>query len=243
MATRSSHLWKSLPGNFDRLHTATLFDSDDPYGIPTVEKETWIPRWLHPYGARIRTNEVPDGGALHFFLDDYRFETIWNRPNDTLAAPLGVGSALSPMFSCYRNWPRVLQIYNTYRNRWIAAFWQENGVRVIPTVCWSDHTSYGFAFAGIPEGSTVATSAVGVKDAESISYFEMGYREMIQRLKPHHVVFYGAKIAPELQELAPITLYPTRWDSIRRTKAWLKYKEQHPEVVPTEGVYDGRSRQ
>lgn len=230
MATRSSHVWRTLPGNFDRLHTFAIFESDNEYGIPVVRKETWIPRWLHPYGVRIRTEEIPTGGAIHFFLDDYRFETVWSRPFDTLESPKKMGRVLSPMFSTYRDWPKALQIFNTYRNRWTAAFWQDHDIAVIPTVCWSDEASYDWSFAGIPVGSTVATSAVGVTDDVSERYFERGYREMIARLQPHHVVFYGNKISEQLQALAPITMYPTRWDSIKRTKIWLKFKEQNSDL-------------
>lgn len=222
MPTRTSHRWSSLPGNFDRLHTFKIFASDNAYDIPLIERETWIPRWLHPYGARIRTDETPEGGALHFFLDDFRFEVIWNRPWDTLTAPMKTGYALAPDFSLYRGWPKALQIFNIYRNRWVAAFWQSQGIHVIPTVVWSDVQSYEYAFCGIPKGNTVAVSSVGVRDGEALDYFNHGYREMVARLEPAHVVFYGRKIDPELQALAPLTTYPTRWESIKQVKNQLK---------------------
>ena len=206
---------------------ATIFDSDNEWGIPTLQQETWVPRWLQPYGERVRTPEMPDGGALHFFLDDFRFEIVWNRPIDTLAAPQKMGYALTPMFSCYHDWPKAGRIWNTYRNRWMGAYWQMNGIHVIPTVtlAMGDVSDFDFVFAGIPRGSTVAASAVGVNDGQSMDYFRRGYREMVERLQPNHVVFYGYKIPEELQELAPISCYPTRWDNIRQIKKQLRLAE------------------
>lgn len=225
MSTRSSHDWKSLPGNFDRVHANWQFHTDNEWGIPTVDKETWVPRWMCPYGTRIRSDDVPDGGAIHFFIDDYRFETVWNRPLDTMESVRLWDRALSPMFSVYHDWPRVIQLWNTYRNRWTQCYWQFHGVRVIPTLAWGKPDTYDFCFAGVPRGCVVATSGVGIIDKESLSIYEAGYREMVDRLAPEHVVFYGQKISPSIRDLASLTMYPTRWDSIRKTKLWLKEKE------------------
>lgn len=223
--TRSSYRWKSLPGNFDKLHTYHRFDSDNVWGIPTVEPEHRVPSWLWPYGVRIRSQDgLPADGALHFFIDDYRFETVWNRPNDTLEAPLHLGFALSPMFSVYYDWPLVCQLWNTYRNRWTARFWQANGISVIPTVAWGEEISWDFCFAGLPTRSVIATSGTGVTD-EARPVFEAGYREMVRRLQPELVVFYGYKISDELKALAPIKCYPTRWDGIRKTRQWLEFEQ------------------
>ncbi|MBK5938304.1 hypothetical protein CCR96_03275 [Halochromatium roseum] len=41
------------------------------------------------------------------------------------------------------------QLWNTYRSRWLGRFWQEGGLRVIPTVNWSDQRSFTFCFDGI----------------------------------------------------------------------------------------------
>lgn len=155
---------------------------------------------------------------MHFFLDDFRFEVLWNRPWDTLSAPLRMGYALAPDFSLYRDWPYALQLFNVYRNRWMGRFWQEQGIHVIPTVVWGDMSSYDFCFAGIEPGGVVACSSVGVRDGESLDYFSAGYREMVRRLAPQHVVFYGNKLDYDLRQLVPLTTYPTRWESIRKVK-------------------------
>ena len=49
---------------------------------------------------------------------------------------------ITPDFSLYRDWPVMLQQWNVYHSRWVGRFWQEHGLRIIPTVNWSTPDSY-----------------------------------------------------------------------------------------------------
>ena len=219
--TRTSHRWQSQPGNFDRLHAAQLFPSDNQYGIPTLQHTpvSQIPAWLVPYRQRIRVNEPLDDGAVHFFADDYRFETVWNRPVKALEALAPYRMVLTPDFSLYRDWPLMLQLWNTYRNRWCGRFWQEEGYSVIPTISWSTAESYDFCFLGVPRRSVVAVSAVGVNLDAPLEYrlFVDGFTEMVQRLEPLVVLSYG-RLPAVCHELVEVMTYPTRWTSIRAAR-------------------------
>ena len=55
---------------------------DNHLGIPELlpAEAGRLPAWLVPYRTRIRAERPPADGAVHFFLDDYRFETVWSRP-------------------------------------------------------------------------------------------------------------------------------------------------------------------
>ena len=108
--TRTAHRWQSRPGSFDALHATEMFPSDNALGIPclahvAVER---VPVWLAPYRTRIRATEPVagarlDDGAVHFFVDDYRFETVWSRPRKALEALAPYTTLLSPDFSLYRD--------------------------------------------------------------------------------------------------------------------------------------------
>lgn len=120
--TRTSHRWQNLPGNYDTLHAQRLFPASNSYGIPDLchTPVSQVPAWLVPYRQRIRANEpgtqgVHAEGCVHFFLDDYRFETVWNRPFKALEALRPYRTLLTPDFSLYRDWPLTLQLWNTYR--------------------------------------------------------------------------------------------------------------------------------
>lgn len=218
--TRSSHRWQSPPGSFDALNASCLFAAGNELGIPDLAHTplAGLPRRLVAYRTRLRRPEEWKGTGLHFFLDDYRFETVWNRPRKALPAVARYEVVLTPDFSLYREWPLSLQIYNVYRSRWCGAFWQAHGVAVIPTVSWSTADAYDFCFLGLPSQSLLAVSTVGVNLAQPLAYqlFADGFREMVERLRPSRVLCYGP--APALcYQLADVVVYPTRWQEIRES--------------------------
>lgn len=219
--TRTSYRWQSKPGNFDALHATQLFPSDNKYGIPVLQHTpvSRIPTWLVPYRQRIRSNESLDEGAVHFFLDDYRFETVWSRPCKALEALAPYQTVLTPDFSLYRDWPLMLQLWNTYRNRWCGRFWQAQGFTAIPTISWSTAESYDFCFLGVPRRSVAAVAAVGVNLDQPLDYqlFLDGFWEMVQQLEPVVVLCYG--LAPvACHELVEVVAYPTQWTNIRAAR-------------------------
>ena len=214
--TKSAHNWTTLPGNFDKLNTFHLFETDNKMGIPTIKKEQFVPDWLVPYRQRIRSSEDIGNGAIHTFLDDYRFEQLWHRPFDTFSAIEKIGAALSPDFSTYVDYPIAMQIWNIYRNRWVGAYWQKRGIKVIPTISWSDEQSFDFCFLGVEKGSYVAISTVGVGiKKETHEPFKAGFIEMLKQLEPELVLCYGESSPFKLEEYTNIKWYPSRWKGIK----------------------------
>ena len=130
--------------------------------------------------------------GVHFFLDDYQFVRLWNRPADYLSILKQFDFVLTPDFSLYNDFPVAMQIYNHYRKHWLGAFWEDNGIEVIPTICWSDDKSFNWCFDGEPVGGTVAVSSIGTQNSEQAKQaFMRGYNEMINRLTPDTIIFYG----------------------------------------------------
>jgi hypothetical protein len=99
----------------------------------------------------------------------------------------------------YTDFPKAMQIYNHYRKHWCAAYMQMNGLRVIPTIAWSDESSFEWCFDGEPVGSVVAVSSVGTQNSKAKkAAFLRGYEEMMKRLSPERVIFFG-KVPEELE--------------------------------------------
>ena len=220
--TRTTNRWKEEPGNFDKLNMFQVYPSSNKYGIPTIKKDEFLPEWLVPYRTRIRTDRDLSTGAVHFFLDDYRFEPVWHKPFAAKSVVENIGAALSPDFSTYVGYPMAVQLWNIYRNRWVGAFWQSMGVKVIPTVSWSDESSFEYCFLGIEKGSHVAISTVGaLSKQEVINRFKKGYIEMINRIEPSVVLCYGEGAPFNIEEYNRVKWYPTYWKNIRDT---LTYK-------------------
>lgn len=75
----------------------------------------------------------------------------------------------------------------------------QTSIEVIPDVVWGEEKTFEFCFDGIPKFSTVAVSTVGVKNDKDWNnkdnnLFMRGYNEMLRRLEPKTILFYGSMI-------------------------------------------------
>jgi hypothetical protein len=147
-------------------------------------------------------------GAVHFFLDDYQFETAWHRPSRALGKVAKFAYAITPDFSIWSHWPAALQYYNLYRSRWCGAYWLSHGATVIPAVSWAGPDSYRYTFAGIVAGCTVAISTVGVTidDPDHLT----GLVAMVETIRPSNILCYGRMLG---NPGVPFTEFPTYWQS------------------------------
>lgn len=163
------------------------------YGIPELEKCNKIPSRLIGFNE-VKTAKEFDSG-VHFYIDDYQFERIWNNPEKYIPLLNKFECVFTPDFSLYDNFPLALMIWNTYRSRMIGQILQQNNIDVIPTISWGDDRSYEFCFDGIPVKSTVSISTIGIKkDTRRYQVFKDGFIEMIKRLKPLNIIVYGGKV-------------------------------------------------
>ena len=102
---------------------------------------------------------------------------------------------LSPDFSLYMDMPIAMKIWNVYRSRLIGQFYQNSGIKVIPTISWAEEETFEFCFDGIPKGSIVSVSTIGVKqDKEAFKIWKNGMDEMIRRIEPSAILVYGGEI-------------------------------------------------
>lgn len=216
--TRTSHNWGDQPGKFDVLNLRMTFPSTNDHQIPDLAPTDFVPDYLAAWNnPRQRDYAAIASGALHFFLDDYRFETAWSAPERLLPRVTAVGAALTPDFSLWRDMPRAAQVWNVYRARWLGAYWQSEGVEVIPTACWSTPASFDFCFAGIPSGSTVAVSAIGIRSSEvDKALFRAGIEELLRRTQPKLLLSYGELRFCDDIDLPEVKEYPTFWDRRRK---------------------------
>ena len=91
--------------------------------------------------------------------------------------------------------PMPMKIWNIYRSRAIGSFYQSKGIKVIPTISWAEKETFDFCFQGIPQGSIIAVSTIGVKDSETaLQIWHDGMNEAINRIKPEAILCYGGKL-------------------------------------------------
>lgn len=176
--------------NYENINKA-VYTGAGQYDIPQLkpthcDTDEWI-GFNYAKGCR-----SPKDKGIHFFLDDYQFIRLWNRIDDYMSVFERFKCVMTPDFSTYIDYPMALQIYNHYRKHWIGAYLQDNGIDVLPTISWSTPDSFKWCFDGEPVGGCVAVSSVGTQgNKKSMELFLNGYNEMLDRLHPEKIFFYG----------------------------------------------------
>lgn len=187
----SSSLQHNVFENQERMQ----FPSDNYYGIPTLmPTRTTGDKFLRFCDWRECDN--PEEYIAHFYYDDYKFMAAWREPDKYLDLLKKFKAVVCPDFSSYTDFPIVLQILGAYRRNWCGAYWQYQGIDVIPDVQWGNEETYKWCFDGIPKNATVAISSVGVTNDPEFngrvdSLFKRGFDEMIKRLSPSTILWYG----------------------------------------------------
>lgn len=174
-------------GIVNASHTSGKLD------MPTLEPCDFVPTDLLGFNYAKSSNDA--NKTIHFFIDDYQFERLWNDPEKYLPLVQGFEAVMTPDFSLYMDMPLPMQQWNEYRRRALGNFWQRNGLTVIPTLSWSDERSYGFCFGGLPKRSTLATSTVGVKrDEDAMRTWCAGMAKALRVLRPTRLLLYGGAV-------------------------------------------------
>ena len=173
-------------------------------GIPSVA----------PYNGSLDFKMVPftekakhtgKGEALHFFLNDYKFASIWNNLTNMTQRLYKFDYLFSPDFSLYVDEDKYHQInkLSIFRTRLIAAYWQKCGYQVIPTASWGDVNSFSYCFEGLPEHSVIAVCGIGHnQNKAATTLWHVAIARLIEEKKPTTLIVYGGK--EEETHLIPI---------------------------------------
>ena len=171
------------------------FQEENTWNIPKIKGIKKIDKNIEFIGfnyAKTFEKKNKTKFGVHFFLDDYQFGRIWNQPDKYINLLAKFKYVLSPDFSMYTDYPKAMQLWKHYQKHWVGAYLEKHGIRVIPTIGWSDHDSYKWCFDGEPINSIVAISSIGTqKYEESKQLFKDGFEEMIRKLNPTKILFWG----------------------------------------------------
>lgn len=167
--------------------------TNDFWQMPIIENNNFIPTDLIGFNYAKSSDNKKCG--IHFYLDDYQFERLWNNPEDYVTILSEYECILSPDFSLYLDMPMPMKIWNIYRSRQIGQYYQSQGIKVIPTLSWAEKETFEFAFKGIPKGSIVSVSTIGVKrDEQALQIWQDGMDAMIKEIEPSVILVYGGKL-------------------------------------------------
>jgi hypothetical protein len=146
--------------------------------------------------------------GVHFFVDDYRFNGIYNAPERSLRKYAQYAFLLTPDFSTYADMDMWRQLESVAKNRWCGAYWQSKGLTVIPTISWSTPRSYDFCFDGVEKNATVAVGMIGCK--RNKTGFMHGYNAMLEKLEPASIICFGAPFEEMTGNIIPVDYCSSR---------------------------------
>ncbi len=130
-----------------------LWPTDNEWGIPTLDLalqavaiEAPVVKW-----GTISRGKSRMPGTWHFYTDDYKFNALWSDPRPVVNTRCQM--VIEPNFSTNENMPHAVVLYNVFRKRWLARFWQAHGIKIIVDLnvepCFGDMN-----LLGVPQGWT-----------------------------------------------------------------------------------------
>ena len=191
----------------DPLFLRNKFLGETPWKMPDIpkcelSKEELDGLRLIGYDRAKNGKDAHFNRMVHFFHYDYKFEDIWKDPEKRIEVLRKYRAVLSPYYNMYIEMHPVMQLYNTFRNRWVGAYLADHKIKVVPTVNWGDESTFDFCFEGIAKGSAVAVSTYMAHEhstcPEQKEWFMTGYNEMLRRIEPEVIICYHTPF-PEMQ--------------------------------------------
>ena len=176
------------------LHLVNVFDCQGEEGYPALRAVDASPRDLISFNFCKTATEF-EGIGVHFCIDDYQFERVWNKPEAYLELLRKFDCVVCPDFSVYLDMPTPMKKWNIYRSRALGNWWTRQGITAVPNVTWSGKDSLGFSLDGIPKRSTVFISTVGVqqdREARELCLWGMGHA--MRKLEPSRVLLLGGDL-------------------------------------------------
>lgn len=174
----------------------------DVYESPIIKAFLGDPPYIL-WGFHHRKETLRKDIAIHFFIHDYRFTVVFNCPNKYLDELKKYRWVIAPDFSVQPQMPLEEKRYNIFNIKRITAWWQYNGINVIPNVVWCSGVDYDYCFDGLPKHSVIAINSTGVgHDERSKQVWIEGYKKAIEILQPKLIIRYGAKQDGEIESIS-----------------------------------------
>ena len=127
-----------------------VYPSDNEWGIPVLKMDNMpvhVELPINPWGVEGRYKKHMT--CFHFYVDDYRFERLFKDPMSLLMS--GCKQIVEPNCSIHDNTPKPFALWQIYRKRFLARYFQECRVQVFADLNVS-HRFAEFNRLGIPDG-------------------------------------------------------------------------------------------
>lgn len=192
----------------------TVWPSDNDKGIPALLLERQADLVDVPFsrwGRESRKSRMH--GTWHFYTDNAKFSAVWSRPQ--VVTNSACVAIVEPCFPVTAQTPYALALYQTYRKRWLARFWQDHGIRVyVDLGVAEEHAETNLI--GVPRGWR-AYAARGGGDPSRLDR-EHGLARSVAGAEPLFIVYGGGRLTKEHCQIRGWTWFPEEAEAVRAAR-------------------------
>lgn len=168
----------------------SLFPTDNDFEVPSLRLDMAANTCEIPFvcfGEQKRTFKMNGTGTLHFYTDDYRFNSVYDHPEKILQH--NPNNIVEPNFSLFNETPIAFGLQAIYKKRTIARQMQEKGIRVFVDLNVSNKF-YAYNLLGVPRGYN-AFCTRGYEDRINALEFEFAMAKKVADGNELTFVVYG----------------------------------------------------
>ena len=149
-----------------------IWATDNNYGVPVLMESKQAHNLVAPVAVwGNKSRKARHSGTWLFYTDDYRFEALWKDPSPVVSTE--VHCCAEPNFSVFAEMPTAVAMWQIYRKRWIARWWQSLGVEILVDLnVAARHAELNML--GVPNGwKSYVTRGYSARIDETIKEYEM----------------------------------------------------------------------
>ena len=177
---------------YNNMHMSVRMKFTEENGLPIVQSYTGaVDFQVYPFTER--NKHTSENSALHFFLDDYKFNSAITRNLEpTTRSVINYDYMFAPDCSLYVDASKQVNLQALYHSRFAAAYWQSWGLNVIPVASWGGVKSLSYSFEGLPQHSVIAVSGTGHNHRKGAKVlWNYAVKTLIEKLEPTTLIVYG----------------------------------------------------
>lgn len=202
-----------------------LFPSDNQMEVPTLTLDVQ-PRAVEIpmlcFGEQKRSKNMGGRGILHFYTDDYRWQSIYEHPEKILK--MNPGAVVEPNYSLFNETPVAMGLQGIYKKRWIGRAMQEKGIPVFVDLNVANKF-YAMNLLGVPKGYS-AFCTRGYSDRLPALEYEYMLAERVADGNLKYFVVYGGGMEvkewcfshPKAYYATPIVAIKKKIEAIEKMK-------------------------
>lgn len=185
-----------------------------PYQIPVLQRclIRKTPALMTAF-TRPARQEVRVESLVHGYVSDQKLARLAQNPTRYINQFSEYMATIAPDFSLLAGMALHERILSIWLSRAVAAHFQSRGLRVIPTLRWSDFDDLELTLTGLPTDSTIAFSSQGIaRDNGLMDIVRRGLPDVLEELKPSRFIAYGdlpRDIYDTVSKVAQTNVFPT----------------------------------